>query len=85
MTQAPTVLGAPSADDDAACWREAARLRREHPGWIVLWLSRIGQYRAYKLTRGRRETTLTADTPAALAEQIRRAEQAAARHTKDRP
>jgi hypothetical protein len=25
--------------DDDTCWREAARLRREHRGWIVIWLA----------------------------------------------
>jgi hypothetical protein len=61
--------------DDAACWQEAARLRREHPGWIVLWLARIRQYRAYKVSRARRHATLTASTPGDLAAQIRRAEE----------
>ena len=36
----PTPGGLPAATDDADRWREAARLRREHPGWIVVWLSR---------------------------------------------
>jgi hypothetical protein len=30
----------PAADDDADQWREAARLRREHPAWVVIWLAR---------------------------------------------
>jgi hypothetical protein len=32
MSQAPQ----PGAtDDEADCWRDAPRLRREHPGWIA--------------------------------------------------
>jgi hypothetical protein len=59
--------------EDVRCWQEAARLRHEHPGWVVLWLARIRQYRAYRL-RGRRDTVLTASTPADLAAQISRSE-----------
>jgi hypothetical protein len=59
--------------EDVRCWQEAARLRHEHPGWVVLWLARIRQYRAYRL-RGRRDTVLTASTPADLAAQINRSE-----------
>jgi hypothetical protein len=59
--------------EDVRCWQEAARLRHEHPGWVVLWLARLRQYRAYRL-RGRRDTVLTASTPADLAAQISRSE-----------
>jgi hypothetical protein len=61
---------------DAACWREAARLRREHRGWVVIWLAREGRYRAYKRMPGaRRDTALSAGTAQDMADQIRRAEQ----------
>jgi len=40
------------------------------PGWIVLWLARIGQYRAYKLSSSRRDKPLTAATPRDLAAKI---------------
>ncbi|HTS95777.1 MAG TPA: hypothetical protein VMI33_04085 [Streptosporangiaceae bacterium] len=63
--------------DDANCWREATRLRREHPGWVVLWLDRTREYRAYRLTRARCDSVLTAGTPADLVAQISAAEQAA--------
>ena len=67
-----------SAEDDA-CWREAARLRREYPGWIVIWLASAGQYRAYRrLPRARRDTTLSAATPEELAAQMTEAERARA-------
>jgi hypothetical protein len=64
--------------DDAGRWREAARLRREHPKWVVVWLARIGCYRAYRRLPGaRRDTALTARTPDELATQISHAEQPA--------
>ena len=74
----PGPRGGVSAEgDDARCWREAARLRREHPGWVVLWLDRTREYRAYRLTRARRDSVLTAATPGDLVAQIGQAEQAA--------
>jgi hypothetical protein len=60
--------------DDARCWREAARLRREHPGWVVLWLDRTRQFRAYRLRQARHDSVLTAGTPADLVAQIGEAE-----------
>jgi hypothetical protein len=79
--------GAPPAADDAHRWREASRLRREHPRWVIIWLAPIRQFRAYaRLPGTRRDTALTAPTPAGLADQISHAEQAApaaARHPKD--
>ena len=44
------------ADDDAHCWREAARLRREHAGWVIIWLAPAGEYRAYRRLPGTRAT-----------------------------
>jgi hypothetical protein len=65
-------------DDDAGRWREASRLRREHPRWVVIWLAPIRQFRAYaRLPGARRDTALTAPTPAGLADQISHAEQSA--------
>jgi hypothetical protein len=84
---APAPGNLPARDDDADRWREAARLRREHSGWIVIWLAPADCYRAYRRLPGaRRDTALTAATPADLAAQITRAEQAArspASHAKD--
>jgi hypothetical protein len=65
--------------EDAARWRDAARLRAEHPGWVIVWLARTGQFRAYKRLPGaRRDTSLTGATADALATRITAAEQAAA-------
>jgi hypothetical protein len=65
---------------DAECWREAARLRREHRGWIVIWLARESCFKAYRRMPGaRRDTVLSAATADGMTAQIRRAEKAAAR------
>jgi hypothetical protein len=64
-----------SAEDDT-CWREAARLRQEHPNWIIIWLASARQYRAYcRLPGARRDTILTAPTPDELAAKITEVEQ----------
>jgi hypothetical protein len=65
-----------SAEDDA-CWREAARLRREHPRWIVIWLASVREYRAYaRMPGARRDTALTASTAEELNAKIIQAGQA---------
>jgi hypothetical protein len=80
MTVPDTAVGPCADDDDAGRLRQAARLRREHPGWIVLWLAPIGQYKAYRRLPGaRHDTALTASTPTDLAARITQAEQGAGR------
>jgi hypothetical protein len=80
MNQAEHPADPPSPGDDAARWQDAARLRAEHSGWVIVWLARTGQFRAYKRLPGaRRDTSLTAATADALATRITAAEQAAAR------
>jgi len=65
-------------DDDAARWREAARVRDEHPGWVVIWLARLRRYHAYhRFTGARRDTVLIAATSGELAAKIVKAERAA--------
>jgi hypothetical protein len=64
-----------AADDEAACWQNAARLRREFPAWLVIWLASTRRYRAYRLSWSRRDSALTAETPDELAAQIAQAEQ----------
>ena len=83
--------GAPPAAvgvDDAGRWREAAQLRRDHPGWVVVWLAPAGEFHAYRRLPGaRRDTALIAPSSADLADLIGRAEQTARpadRHAKDR-
>jgi hypothetical protein len=77
MNQAEHPADTPPRGDDAARWRDAARLRAEHSGWVIVWLARTGQFRAYKRLPGaRRDTSLTAATTDALATKITAAEQA---------
>jgi hypothetical protein len=78
-------LAPPAADGDGACWQQAARLRAEHRGWIVVWLAPEKCYRAYRRLPGaRRDTALSAATASEMAAQIAQAEQAAHGRAKDR-
>lgn len=73
-------------DDDAARWREAAHVRGEHPGWVVIWLARVRRYHAYhRFTGARRDTVLIAATSRELAAKIVKAERAAAAAPPNRP
>ena len=66
--------------DDARRCDQAARLRREFRGWIVIFLARDRRYKAYRRMPGaRRDTALAAAMPEALAAQITQAEQATPR------
>jgi len=85
MNQVTPVTGA-APDRDTDRWREAARLRREHRGWIVIWLAAENRYRAYRRLPGaRRDTALSAATPGEMAGLIRQAEHAAARPARRDP
>jgi hypothetical protein len=65
-----------SPADDAACWGQAARLRQQFRGWIVIWLTRDGQFHAYRRMPGaRRDTALTAGSADEMAAKITQAEQ----------
>jgi hypothetical protein len=66
------------AEDRRHCEEEAARLRREHRGWVIIWLAADSQFRAYRRLPGTRsDTILSAATSGDLAAQISQAEQAA--------
>ena len=67
----------PVPADPMACWREAWRIRRAHPRWVVLWISSAGHYQAYRRSRQRRDAVLTAATPHDLTAKIIAAEKAA--------
>jgi hypothetical protein len=70
------------AEDDRRRWDEAKRLRREHPGWVIIWLAPASEFRAYvRLPGARRDTALSADAAEALADLIAQAEQARGRAT----
>jgi hypothetical protein len=71
---------APGGGDggDDARWREAARLRAERRGWIVIWLAPENCFRAYRRLPGaRRDTALSAATADEMDALIGQAEQAA--------
>jgi hypothetical protein len=65
----------PALITDLPQWREAWRVRREHPRWAVLWSASAGQYLAYRRSCKQRDAIFTAVTPAGLAAQIEQAEQ----------
>jgi hypothetical protein len=70
-----TVLRPGEAGNDAAHDREAARLRAEHAGWVVIWLPRGNCFNAYKRMPGaRHDTALSAPTAPDMAGKIREAE-----------
>jgi hypothetical protein len=72
--------GSPSQREEDACWREAARLRSQFRGWIVIWLASGHCFKAYKRLPGaRRDTALSAATSGEMADLIGQAEQAAGR------
>jgi hypothetical protein len=72
---APAGTGSDSNDQR---WREAAQLRAERKGWIVVWLAPENCFKAYRRMPGaRRDTALSAATAAEMAGLIGRAEQAA--------
>jgi hypothetical protein len=81
----PALGDQPAAEtQDAWCWREASRLRRELPHWVIIWLSPAHEFRAYaRLPGARRDTALTAPTPARLAALIGQVERAAGRTPHD--
>jgi hypothetical protein len=80
MSDAPAARDdSPAEADDTARWQAAKQLRQDHPGWIVIWLSQIGQYRAYPKFRAPRGTAPTALTTEQLAAQMNQIERTARR------
>jgi hypothetical protein len=64
--------------NDAACQQAATQLRAEHPAWLVIWVARTQQFRAWPLAASRAGAGLADAEPGGLAAQISQAEQAAA-------
>jgi hypothetical protein len=79
-----TDTGGTPADGEAARWQAARQLGRDHPRWVVIWLARASEYRAYALFRTR-ATVLAAPTPQELASEMERIEQAAPARGTARP
>ena len=70
---------AAASDAEGACWLQAARIRQDHPRWVVIWLSRERSYRAYPKFRARRGTVVSADGPEELIAQMKQVELSAGR------
>lgn len=54
------------SENEAAYWKAAARVRKERPGWVVIWLARKGEFRARPLFRAPPDTVATGATPEEL-------------------
>ena len=80
MSEAPPPgEAAAPPDEEAACWRAARQIREERPGWVVIWIARTGQFKAYPKFAAPRGTAPTAQTPDQLTAQMEQVEQAARR------
>jgi hypothetical protein len=65
------------AEQDAQNVQAAIDLRRQRPGWVIVWSSPFRRFSAGPLFRAPRVPDLTAATIGELAAQIDQAEQAA--------
>jgi hypothetical protein len=72
------------AEAEAACWETAALIRRDHPGWVVVWIARKAEYQAWPLFRAPRGTVATAATAQELITRMDRVQQASRRRRKQR-
>jgi hypothetical protein len=78
MTATPMPPTGNGADqDDEACLEAAAQIRRQRPNWVIIWLARTSQFRAWPLFRAPRDTSVTARTPDELTASMDQIEQAA--------
>jgi hypothetical protein len=73
----PTGETGVALDKDAARWQQAKEVRQQYPDWVVIWIARTGQFRAYPKFRALRGTAPTAQTPEELGAQMEQAERAA--------
>jgi hypothetical protein len=64
---------------DAACQREAARIRQERRGWVVIWVPHESRYQAYPKFRAPRGTVASAAQPGELIAQMDQVELTARR------
>jgi hypothetical protein len=71
-----TNSGTPRADHDENI-QAAMELRRQRPGWVVVWSVPLQRFSAGPLFRAQRGTDLTAQTITELAALMDQAEQAA--------
>jgi hypothetical protein len=66
---------------DAACYRDAARIRQERDGWVVIWVPHKGCYKAYPKFRAPRGTVASAAQPTELLAQMDKVELATRKPT----
>jgi len=66
-------------DDDQARWAAVARVRKERPGWVVIWLARKREFRARPLFRAPRDTVAAGATPEELTARMEEIQRAAGR------
>lgn len=58
------------AGDEAARWAAVARVRADHPRWVVIWSSLRGEFQARPLFRAPRDTVAAGLTPEDLVAQM---------------
>ena len=75
----PSGEAAQTSDDDAARWQVAKQIRAERPGWVVIWIARTRQFKAYPKFSAPRGTAPTAETPEDLVAQVEQIERATRR------
>jgi hypothetical protein len=74
------VIGPDSgSDDEAARWEAAARIRRDHPRWVVIWCARKGEFQARPLFRAPPDAVASGTTPEELIVQMDRIQRASER------
>lgn len=70
-------------EQNDARWREAASLRAQFRGWVVIWLAAENCFRAYpRSSTARRATGLTAPNSADMAELIKQTDASRIRKTR---
>jgi hypothetical protein len=80
MTDSNPVPPAGEGDPQgAARHREAARIRQEREGWVVIWVPHESCYKAYPKFRAPRGTVASASQPGELMTQMDQVELAARR------
>jgi hypothetical protein len=67
------------AADDAARWEAVAQVRRDRPGWVVIWSALSGELQARPLLRAPRGTVAAGTTPDQITAQMDAIRQAAPR------
>jgi hypothetical protein len=70
--------GGPGTDESAR-WEAVARVRADHPGWVVIWSRLSGEFQARPLFRAPKGTVAAGPTPETLIAQMTAIQAAAPR------